>query len=182
MNFQIHPQSYQKQWLSHACHMQHVSELRVVHVVHEYYPRNNFWRGLCCFASFGLYNIYGNISPAQTSLAWFEQFHFCWECGCIWSLKTPVTGIYMIFNYKNEGHSLLSTLWFCNSKVVGKKPWKNSHNRPKERGVWRGGWRWSRGKGVSVKIILVYRICVASQNVCVICLPLECQSKGGHVA
>ena len=118
-NFQIHPQSYQKQWLSHACRMQHVFELRVVHVVHESSARFP-WTWLDCSScwKFKLADnqilfrnmwvspswlrrekdfegrkdtireaifeevfvvspvwayIYGNISPAQTSLAWFEQ-------------------------------------------------------------------------------------------------------------
>lgn len=62
---------------------------------------------------------------------------------------------YMTFNYKNE---IERGIHFCQpfdsaTPKSSEKTWKISHNRPKERGVWRGGWRWSRGKGFSVNII-----------------------------
>lgn len=97
-------------------------------------------------------------------------------CYSIWYLITTTRGIHFCQPFDSA------------TPKSSEKTWKISHNRPKERGVWRGGWRWSRGRGVSVKIIwftesvLLHKMYL---SIFVIFRPfanLNCQSKGGHVA
>lgn len=208
-NFQIHPQSYQKQWLSHACRMQHVFELRVVHVVHESSARFP-WTWLDCSScwKFKLADnqilfrnmwvspswlrrekdfegrkdtireaifeevfvvspvwayVYGNISPAQTSLAWFEEeLPFLLR---MWAHLKPEDTCYSIwYSIATTRHSLLSTLWFCNSKVLGKNQ-QISHSSTQGKRSLKRRMTMKPRQGSFSQDYLVHRIFVASQNV-----------------